>query len=90
MSRGGAVRAEVPALSVRLRADVGEGERSLVELSVQQLALHYRRARPHHTALQVRLYSLDLYQILRLHRMAYDVTASVRRQPSGAATSLYN
>lgn len=38
---------------MELRADLGAGERSLVELAAREFALHYRAAHAHETTLQV-------------------------------------
>lgn len=48
------VNFELPTFSVELRADLGEGERSLVELSFREFKLHYEKTRPYENMLQVR------------------------------------
>lgn len=47
---------ELPTFSVELRADLGEGERSLVELSFREFKLSYEKTHPYENMLQVRSY----------------------------------
>lgn len=44
---------DLPIFSVELRADLGEGERSLVELSFREFSLNYKKANEYETTLQV-------------------------------------
>lgn len=48
-----AVNFELPTFSVELRADMGEGERSLVELSFREFKLKYQKTHPYENMLQV-------------------------------------
>ena len=47
------VNFELPTFSVELRADLGEGERSLVELSFREFKLNYQKIHPFENMLQV-------------------------------------
>lgn len=47
------VNFDLPIFSVELRADLGEGERSLVELSFREFSLNYKKANEYETTLQV-------------------------------------
>lgn len=45
---------ELATFTVELRADLGGGERSLVELAFREFTVRYERLHAHETSLQVR------------------------------------
>lgn len=55
----------VGVVGVELRADLGEGERSLVGLSCREFALVYRRPTPLETTLQVALHSVTMEDLTK-------------------------
>ncbi|KAF9411175.1 hypothetical protein HW555_009948 [Spodoptera exigua] len=67
------VNFELPTFSVELRADLGEGERSLVELSFREFKLKYQKTHPYENMLQVSLHSITMEDLTKepdsKHRM---------------------
>ncbi|KAJ8723031.1 hypothetical protein PYW07_004211 [Mythimna separata] len=67
------VNFELPTFSVELRADLGEGERSLVELSFREFKLNYQKTHPYENMLQVSLHSITMEDLTKdpesKHRM---------------------
>lgn len=60
------VNFSLPIFSVELRADLGEGERSLVELSFREFSLNYKKTNEFETTLQVSASSMFHYRFLYL------------------------
>ncbi|KOB76062.1 Vacuolar protein sorting-associated protein 13D, partial [Operophtera brumata] len=67
------VNFDLPIFSVELRADLGEGERSLVDLSFREFSLNYKKTNEYETTLQVSLHSITMEDLTKdpdsKHRM---------------------
>ncbi|XP_063378533.1 intermembrane lipid transfer protein Vps13D [Cydia fagiglandana] len=67
------VHFELSSFTVELRADLGRGERSLVQLAFREFAVRLRRPRPHESDLHVSLHSVTMEDLTQdpesKHRM---------------------
>ncbi|XP_049867189.1 intermembrane lipid transfer protein Vps13D [Pectinophora gossypiella] len=56
---------ELPMFTLELRADLGHGERSLVQLAFREFTLRHQRTHAHETMLQVSLHSVTMEDLTK-------------------------